>query len=312
MATTYTENPRNFCEIATFVETEIKEIKSIFFDAKRVFFYDACSFQKHSNLANKEKNILINYFKAHGTVIFITRCILMELASHHHELTEEYIEFIKVLNSVGVRVVVFNEEYIYDILSECFSTNEKINQYLAWAVRTVKSPVSTIEEVLKADEKLTSEVIEGKNLKQSDLYQRFFVAVRGSKEHADNLGEELITICVHILSYLPGMLDGKLCVLTDDKGAAGRIDSVMKRTNPHNRGAKIILFSTPKLVQHMFQEEVVMSEDEMVNLISQGTSGNIVVMGITAFDLKVDVKISMTCNELVRKIMEPHGINIVF
>ena len=78
--------------------------------------------------------------------------------------------------------------------------------------------------------------------------------MRGKKEHEDNLGEELISICVHILSYLPGVFDGKICVLTDDKGTVGKIDSVMRRTNPHNRGAKIILFSTPKLVQHMFQE----------------------------------------------------------
>lgn len=312
MATTYTENPSNFCEIEAFVETQIKEMKSIFFSAERVFFYDACSFQRHSNLADKEKNILIRYFKERGIVIFISRCILMELASDQHKLTEEYIELFKAMNGAGVKVVIFNEEYTYDILSECFSTNEKINEYLMWAVRTVKSPVSTIEETLKADKKLTSEVIEGKDLKSSDLYQRFFTAVRGNKEHEDNLGEELISICVHILSYLPGVYDGELCVLTDDKGTVGKIDSVMRRTNPHNRGARIIVFSTPKLVQHMFQEHVEIFEDEMINLISQGASGNIVVMGTTAFDLKVDEKISMTSRELVQKIMEPNGINIVF
>ena len=312
MATTYTENPGNFCEIEAFVETEIKEMKSIFFSAERVLFYDACSFQRHSNLADKEKNILIKYFKDRGIVIFITRCILMELASDQHKLTEKYIEFFKSMNGAGVKVVIFNEEYTYDILSECFSTNEKINEYLMWAVRTVKSPVSTIEETIKADQKLSSEVIEGKNLKSSDLYKRFFTAVRGNKEHDDTLGEELISICVHILSYLPGVFDGKLCVLTDDKGAVGKIDSVMRRTNPQNRGAKIILFSTPKLVQHMFQEHIELSENEMINLISQGASENIVVMGTTAFDLKVDEKISITGRELVQKIREPNGINIVF
>lgn len=312
MATTYTENPGNFCEIDTFVETQIKEIKSLFFSAERVLFYDACSFQRHSDLAEKEKNILIRYFKVRGIVIFISRCILMELASDQHKLTEEYIALFKAMNAAGVKVVIFKEEYTYDILSECFSTNEKINEYLMWAVRTVKSPVSTIEETLKADEKLTSEVIEGKNLKSSDLYQRFFTAVRGNKEHEDNLGEELISICIHILSYLPGVYDGKLCVLTDDKGTVGKIGSVIRRTNPHNRGVRMIVFSTPKLVQHMFQEHVEISEDEMINLISQGTSGNIVVMGTTAFDLKVDEKISMTGRELVQKIMEPNGISIVF
>lgn len=312
MATTYTENPINFCEIEAFVETEIKEIKSVFFSAERVFFYDACSFQRHSNLADKEKNILIKYFKERGIVIFITRCILMELASDHHKLTEEYIELFKGLNDVGVKVAIFNEEYTYDILSECFSTNQKVNEYLMWAVRTVKSPVGTIEETLKADEKLTSEVIEGKNLKQSDLYKKFFAAVKGNKEHHDNLGEELIAVCVHIISYLPGVFDGKLCILTDDKGAVSKFYSMTRKTNLKYQGAKIILFSTPKLVQHMFQEHVEISEDEMINLISQGASGNIAVMGITAFDLKVDEKISMTSRELVQKIMEPNGIKIVF
>lgn len=312
MATTYTETPGNYSDIASFVKSDVKDIKAAFFSADRVVFYDACSFQRHSNLADKERSILGSYFESHGTLICITRCVLMELASDHHDLDEKYIDLIKAFNEAGVMVAIFNEEYIYDILSECFSTNEKINEYLKWAVRTVKSPVSTIEDTLKADVKLYSEVIGNMSIRKSDLYNRFFNAVRGNKEHEDNLGEELITICVHILSYLPGVFDGKLCVLTDDKGAAGKIDSVIKRTNRHNRGSKIILFSTPKLVQHMFQEKFLVSEEEMINIISTGTSGRIVVMGTTVYDLSVDKKISMTSKELVQKIMEPAGINIVF
>lgn len=312
MATTYTEIPDNYNEIEPFVKSDVKNVKKAFFSSDRVIFYDACSFQRHSNLADREKSILINYFKAHSTFICITRCVLMELASDYHKLTDEHINLIKGFHDAGVDVALFNEEYTFDILSECFSTNEKINEYLVWAVRTVKSPVSTIEDTLKKDAKLYSEVIKAKNLKRSDLYNRFFSAVRENKEHDDNLGEELIAICVHILSYMIGVYDGKLCVLTDDKGAAGKIDSMMRRTNPQNRGARIILFSTPKLVQHMFQEKVVMSEEEMYNLISKGSSGKIVVMGTTAFDLIVDDKISMTSRELVQKIMEPNGINIVF
>ena len=181
-----------------------------------------------------------------------------------------------------------------------------------WAVRMVYSPVSTIADTLGADSKLNSEVYEGKSLKASDLYSRFFSAVRGNKEREDNLGEELLAICVHILSNLPGVADGKLCVLTDDKGAAGKIDSAMKKTNRGNRGSKIIIFSTPKLVQYMFQEQIVMSEDEMVNILSQGVSGNIGIMGITDFDLEVDTKISLSCRDLAHKIMEPNGIKIVF
>ena len=312
MATAYTETPSNLNEIMPFIVTDIKVIKNLFYSADRVIFYDACSFQRHSHLANREKSILIRYYNAHATTVFITRCILMELASDRGILAEEFIEFIKVMSENEIKVVLFDEEYIYDILSECFSVNEKINAYLLWAVRMCKSPTSTITETLKENTKLMAEVLEGKNLQQSDVYDRFFTAVRGNKEHDDNLGEELIAICVHILLHLPGVYDGKLCVMTDDKGAAVKIDSVMKKTDARNRGFKIVLFSTPKLVQHMFQEQVQISEDEMVTILSQGASGKIVVMGITAYDFDVNRSISMTSRELAHKIMEPNGILIVF
>lgn len=312
MATAYTETPSNLSEIMPFIVTDIKVIKNLFYSADRVIFYDACSFQRHSHLANRERSILIRYYNAHATTVFITRCILMELASDRGMLAEEFIEFTKVMSENEIKVVLFNEEYIYDILSECFSVNEKINAYLLWAVRMCKSPTSTITETLKENTKLMAEVLEGKNLQQSDVYDRFFTAVRGNKEHDDNLGEELIAICVHILSHLPGVYDGKLCVMTDDKGAAAKIDSVMKKTDVRNRGVKIALFSTPKLVQHMFQEQVEISEDEMVTILSQGASGKIVVMGITAYDFDVNRSISMTSRELAHKIMEPNGILIVF
>ncbi len=312
MATAYTETPNNLNEIMPFIVTDINTIKNLFYSADRVIFYDACSFQRHSHLANRERSILIRYYNAHATTIFITRCILMELASDRGILAEKFIEFIKVMSENEIKVVLFGEEYIYDILSECFSVNEKINAYLLWAVRMCKSPTSTITETLKENTKLMAEVLEGKNLQQSDVYNRFFTAVRGNKEHDDNLGEELIAICVHILSHLPGVYDGKLCVMTDDKGAAAKIDSVMKKTDVRNRGVKIVLFSTPKLVQHMFQEQVEISEDEMAAILSQGASGKIVVMGITAYDFDVNRSISMTSKELAHKIMEPNGILIVF
>ena len=312
MSTTYVETPNNFSEIDEFVVTDIDEIKSIFYKAEKVFFYDACSFQRHSKLKEKEKSILIRYFENRGIAIFLTRCILMELSGDNHVLEWQLIDYINKLKNSGVSVVIFDEEYTYSILSDCFSSIERINEYLMWVIRMAKSPTGTITDTLKGDDKLNSEVVKGKNLKASDLYQRFFSAVRSNKEHKDDLGEELISICAHILSYLPGVPDGKLCVLTDDKGAASKIDSVMRRTKQEYRGSGIILFSTPKLIQHMYQEGVELSEDEIVNVLSQGISENVVIMGITDYDLRVNDKMPLSCRELAQKIMEPNGIKIVF
>lgn len=66
------------------------------------------------------------------------------------------------------------------------------------------------------------------------------------------------------------------------------------------------------LVQHMFREQASISEDEMSRIISEGTSGNIVVMGSTTYDIEINREIAMSSTDLVHKIMEVNGINIVF
>ena len=80
MVTKYTETPGNFCDINNFVESDVSEIKNSFFYAKRVVFYDACSFQRHSGLPDNEKHILINYFRMHETLIMITRLSLIHIS----------------------------------------------------------------------------------------------------------------------------------------------------------------------------------------------------------------------------------------
>jgi hypothetical protein len=62
----------------------------------------------------------------------------------------------------------------------------------------------------------------------------------------------------------------------------------------------------------MFREHVELSEDEMMNILSQGVSGNIGIMGITDFDFEVNPKISLSARELAREIMKSNGFKIVF
>ena len=61
----------------------------------------------------------------------------------------------------------------------------------------------------------------------------------------------------------------------------------------------------------MYREGVDLTEDEIVNILSQGISGNIVILGITDYDLEVNES-SFSFRDLAQKIMEPNGIMIVF
>ena len=54
------------------------------------------------------------------------------------------------------------------------------------------------------------------------------------------------------------------------------------------------------------------TENEVNEILSKGTSGNLVIMGMTMYDLEVDKSISITSKELVKQIIQPNGIHIVF
>lgn len=312
MCKTYSEIPINFNDFKRLLLEDKDIIVEEFLSATHIVFYDTCSFRKHSNINISSSIFIIDYFLRHNAIVVVTRAILMELASTSGEINDIYITYLNQLVSSGIKVILFDEECVYDVLSECFSSNSSINNFLVWAVRNGKLPAGTTSKTLKNDSKLSEGVLQAKHHNKSDLYQRFFSKVRKNKECGDNLGEELIGICVSILSHMPGISDGKLIVLTEDKGAAGHLDATYKKTNPNFRGARYELMSTPKMVQCIFNEDVGITQKEMIDILAQGVEGNLVVMGTTACDLTVNPNISMKATDLVNKIMEPNGISIVF
>ncbi len=311
MGTDYIEIPHNMEELAPYAVTSREKAVTEILGKEKCYFYDACSFRRHANLEPNEAEYLLRYIKSQNGIISITRCILMELASHSGVLCQEYVAYAKHINEYGIVFLIIYEEDLFSVLEAVFSANVVINNYLCWAVRMVKSPVSTIAETLWQNRELQDEVIKGRNLGQRDVYKHFFEAVRGRKEAGDNLGEELLAVCLHILSHIPGEKDGKFCVITDDKGAAGKIDALFKKTARQHRGKKIIIFSTPKLVQVLYRENILLDKEHIKTILNSGINGNVAVLGTRIFDIQ-NREISITSEELAELIMQPNGINIVF
>lgn len=311
MAGGYTEIPRNMMEIVPYVITDKKSIVEEILESRKCFFYDTCSFRRHAKLERSEMEYLLKYIKMQNGIVIITRCILMELASYDGLLNGEYIEYLKIISRYGIDVLVMYEEDIFFVMNVCFSTNSSINAYLCWTVRTMKLPVSTITRTFEQNGRIHEEVIKGKNRDNGGVYKRFFGAVRSNKESGDSLGEELLAICLHILSYMPGEADGKFCVITDDKGAGSKIDTLFRRTAKQFKGKKIVIFSTPKLVQVLYREKIIADKEHIKAILSVGTEGNIVVLGTQIYDL-INNDISLSADELAELIVQPNGINIVF
>ena len=308
MATVYKEVPDNWSELEPYVNRG-RLIEDIF-RKKKCFFYDTCSFRYHANMAEESIDSIFAYIKKQDGIIVITRCILMELASGSGILNQEYIQYCRKISQSGLSLYVIYEEDLFQVMEICFSTNASINKFLVWPVRMMKGPVSTITKTLDEDEALNDVVIKGRNLDNKGVYKRFFSSVRANKESGDNLGEELLGICLHILSQLPGEEDGKFCIITDDKEAAGKIDGLFKKTNRQFQGKKIIIFSTPKLIQILYAEEYVTDRDMLIEVLKFGGSGNIKVLGTRIYDLKSN-EISLSCEEMADQIMSK-GIHITF
>ena len=311
MATIYTDTPHNWCEIDPYVITDTGMITTEIFRKQKCFFYDACSFRRHANLCEKDAGYLLRYMKEQDGAIVIIRSILMELASHSGILNQEYLKYIEHANLFGIKILVIYEEDIFEVMNLCFSTNAAINSYLQWAVRMMKGPVSTITKTLNQDGALFNEIIKEKHPDDQNKYRKFFSAVRNNKESGDNLGEEMLAVCLHILSHIPGERDGKFSVITDDKGSVGKIDTLFKKTAHQFRGNKIGIFSTPRLVQILHAEKILSDRDSIIAILRTGTNGSIVVLGTLMYDLHIN-EISITCAELAELLEKPGGINIIF
>lgn len=295
----YSEVTENWGNIAPYVNRG-SLVQGIFL-SKKCFFYDTCSFRYHANLKEQDAEKILEYIRQQDGIIVITRCILMELASQSHSLEECYVRYVKKIADYGIALYVIYEEELQDIMESCFASRQQVNNYLIWAIRMINSPVSTIAKTLLEDEGLRN-IVEEKSKNTQDFYTRFFSGVRKNKETGDNLGEEMLAVCLHVLVKLPEE-EGKFCVITDDKGAAGKIDASFRRVNRRYRGKRVILFSTPKLVQALYNEGIAAEAEELLPILHAGNNGIIKILGAEIYDID-NREITLDCADTARKIVE--------
>lgn len=308
MRSFYTETPDNWETLVTYINKE--NFISAVFSGKCCFFYDTCSFRYHAGLSWGDSENILRYIKDESGIVILTRCVIMELATKKHSINQEYIEYLTHIRKSEVDVYIINEEDIFDVMSVCFGSNRVINSYLSWAVRLLATPVSTIKSTLDSELSLENEIIRMKGAERSDVYLRFFSSVRANKEEQDNLGEELIAVCMHVLANIPGECDGKFRVITDDKCAAGMIDHMFKKTSNNYQGSRIVLYSTCKLIQILHRKGYIHDRREILGLVSMYRHGNIRFLGTEIYDIE-NREISMR-KELFAEGILTDSINVTF
>lgn len=122
----------------------------------------------------------------------------------------------------------------------------------------------------------------------------------------------MIAISLYLLSHLPGTKDGKYCIMTDDKGAAGCILNLFRPSNKKYTGIPINIYSTPKMVQRMYKSSILTDKEEIIAILSILSDSIVAVKGILEDDFDIRDKISLQIDELAQMIMTPNMINIIF
>lgn len=310
MSIKYIENPSNFHLIEPYVITQKQRIAEEIIHAKKCCFYDACSFQIHA--ASQSADYMISWLKRNQGLVVLTRCILMELVSDKGKLADDYISYIEAIHKEGIKILVIYEEDLQEVFSLCFSKHSVINEYFAWAVKTVKCPAGTITKTLKMNRELRRDILETEENADKDLMQRFFREVRKNKETGDNLGEELLVVCVHMLANIPEAEEYKYIIITDDKGAVGLVNKAAKNIRLHKQVKAFTALTTTKLSQKLYEETIIQDKQQVKDVLAiANTGGKVRLLCSEEYDLEPKERV-LSVDDLAEKIVTEQEIYIYY
>ena len=307
----YTDTPLNYEDFSVYLITDMVHITKYLLADRTCFFYDTCTFLKHADLPTPDP--VFFFIKRRNGIVIITGCILMELTSSNHELNPKYIRYLKSMHDAGLTVLLLLEENLLSVLDSCFGTTIAANNCLSWAIRALSLSTSTIHTVFQENPELRNSVLRGDTSDRS-LFHRFFSSVRAAKTPGDNLGEELLIICAHVLSNLPSAKEWKYLILTEDKGIFRLLEQA--NTNLFKQYGKynISVLTTPRLAQRLHEENLLSTAKDIETFLISGGTDNEERFRIwcsETYDI-YDKELSLTARELAEKLINPEVLRIKY
>lgn len=300
--------PINWDEVAPYVIQEQAQITKLILCAARCFFYDTCSFRNHTSIKNPDS--IFAYIKKQNGVIILTKMVIMELCSGDHKLWKEHVEYIKRMNQYGILVLFVAEENIFEVLCACYTGMSQVNRMLSNAVKYTRNVTGAIENTLQKNTTLRKEIFLNIDNKDGSLAKRFFESMRQNKMPGDNLGEELLAVCIHMLANIQETVEYKYIVLTEDHAAITLLGRVKENVEKYIGGHCISGVTTAKLCWLMIQEGILLNEVEVEEIMSVGRSDTqLRIYSSEQYELGPSEKI-MTIEEFAEKVVNDTGMKV--
>lgn len=300
--------PDNWSELAPYVIAGKEDVVRHIIGAEKCFFYDTCAFWNHAGITDPTP--IFDYIKYQKGIVVLTKMILAELCSGNQKLWEEHIQYVQKMKQHGISVLVIAEEDVFTVLGSCYSGTMQVNQMFSNAIKYTKSKTGSVEDVLLKNKTLKKEIMSSSGSKDSSLTERFFEEVKRNKLPGDNLGEELLAICLHMLANIPGCEVYKYIVLTDDYVAMKLFGKVKENVQKHIGRRCISGVTTAKLCWLMVNSGILLDVNGVIDIISSGhRDKQLRVYSSEQYELAPSEK-TMTIEEFSEKIVNESGVKI--
>lgn len=305
MTRMYKETPDNFSEIQKFLVEE--NYIGLILMAKHCFFYDTCSIVRHSNSRNRKK--IADYIYDKEGIVILTRTVLMELQNSNNIIEDVQIKYIQDLYDKGIKIVLLNEEDIFNILNEVISISiSDSNKLLGLSINTVSKSKGIVYEIKTNDpQKIVDKMFDSKSRVQ--YYKEFFELARSNKRSQDNLAEELMFICFIVLSRIP--LINKLVFLSNDLKSREIVLSINKYTRDKHHKEEPYQLTSAKLIFNLFKSRLIEHKEDIVEMFNKSTGGDINVYYMGEYDIDLKHK-SFSKEELADNIFEQKEFKVIY
>lgn len=307
MTKVYQEVPSNFNQIQNYLTHNKDKVIQLYLQGDIYFFYDTCSLLHHSNASNKSD--IIEYLKKHNPTIIITRTVLMELTSNSFQLHPTQISYFQDMHSNGLTVLLFEEEYIVDCLKEASGiSNEDANLLLGYAIKEVSKSKGATYQVKTSLETTLKLKILGSAPGSTLLFDTFFRYARSQKTHGDSMAEELMLICIIVLTRIPL---GEFVLFSDDLAIRQKVIDTRKYILNHHSVKEPFQLTTTALVYRMYKESIITTKPEILEILSKAFTTNVNVYYLTDRDLELQYS-SFPTDKLADNIMNVSDFNVIY
>lgn len=307
MVKKYQEVPSNFGVFKGYVIFEKAEVINAFTEAHKYFFYDTCSILHHSNSANRQ--VIIDFIKSKVDILIVTRTVLMELTANSFDLHPVQVQYFKELFENGLKVVIFDEEITLDCLKEAITIgNEDANKLLGYAVKEVTRFKTKTNEIVNSMDEPTSDRLKSMFPGNQELYTSFFQYARTLKTQGDSLAEELILICIIVLTKVP---TGSYILISDDLRIRAQVITVNDYILHHHGRKEPYQLTTASLIYKMYNNQIVTDKAVMLEILESTTTGNVNVFVVGEYDIQI-VYCSFACEELINRLISEKDFRIIY